>query len=403
MTRSLFQHRKFMLFWLARVAGMASNQMQMVAVGWQLYQLTGNVLDLGLVGLAQFLPTLLLALPAGHWVDRFDRRRVLLVALPVKALAVALLGVCALQDEPSRTLILLLVALIGAERAVEMPANASLLSSLVPTGLLSRAFALSSGGMQAAIVVGPALGGFIYLAGPEAAYFVSAVLYLVGAGLIAAIGGRHLSGMREPFGFASLFAGFHHLRRHPVVLGAITLDLCAVLIGGATALLPVFAADVLRVDSWGLGLLRSGQAVGALLAALLLAWRPPMQRVGRCLFGAVLVFGLATMGFAACTSLPMAMLALAVVGAADVIGTVLRQTLIQMDTPDAIRGRIGGINTLCVSASNQLGEFESGLSASLLGVVPAILLGGVGALAVAGLWMYLFPDLRQRDRMGSYL
>jgi hypothetical protein len=267
--------------------------------------------------------------------------------------------------------------------------------------MLPRALAFASAGTQGSIIVGPALGGFIYVAGPQAVYGVCALLFALGCGLLLRLRHEHAPVPREPITLATVFAGIHFIRQRQVVLGAISLDLFAVLLGGATALLPMFARDVLHVGPWGLGLLRGAPAIGALGMSVLLTHRPFTRRVGRVMFTAVAVYGMATLVFALSESLLLSLVALAVSGAADMVSVVIRQSLVQIDTPDAMRGRVSAVNSIFIGASNQLGEFESGAVAAVLGPVGSVLVGGVGTLLVAGLWMRMFPLLRQRERLTS--
>ncbi|GAB4569487.1 MAG: MFS transporter [Rhizobacter sp.] len=391
--------RAFMRFWWARVAGTTGNQMLMVAVGWQMYELTGSAWDLGLVGLLQFLPALLLTLVAGHVADRYDRTRVLALCMVAQTVVALLLMAASHGHWASRGLLLWLSVALGMAKAFQMPAQQALVPSLVPTAVLPRALAFSSMGMQTAIIGGPALGGFIYVAGASVVYAVCALSFVLAGVLFLRIGHPHVPPPKEPVTLATVLAGFKFIWQRPVVLGAISLDLFAVLLGGAVALLPMFAKDVLLVGPWGLGLLRAAPAVGALcMSAVLTRW-PITRRVGRVMFAAVAIYGVATLCFAVSTVFVLSMLALWVSGAADMVSVVIRQSLVQLETPDAMRGRVSAVNSIFIGASNQLGEFESGATAALLGPVGSVLLGGIGTLAVAALWMKLFPALAQRERL----
>jgi len=400
--RSLFGRRDFMRLWWARIAGVSAGQMLMVAVGWQMYDLTASAWDLGLVGLLQFIPAVALALVAGHVVDRSDRARVVALCLGVQAaVAVALTAAPLLEQFTAlsqRGLLLALSVVLGSVRAFQMPAQQALVAQLVPSALLPRAMAFSSAGLQSAIIAGPALGGFIYVAGAAAVYGCCAVLFVVAALLCLRIG-RAIAPPRLPTNLHTLLAGVRYVRANKVVLGAISLDLFAVLFGGATALLPIFAKDILHVGPWGLGLLRGAPALGALAMSVLLARRPIMRRAGARLFGAIGVYALATLLFAASTSLLLSMAALLVTGAADMVSIVVRQTLVQLETPDAMRGRVSAVSSVFIGASNQLGEFESGATAALLGPVGSVLLGGAGTLLVVALWWRGFPALARRDAL----
>ena len=374
-------------------------QLQGVAVGWQVYGLTHSTLALGFVGLVQFLPMLMLTLLVGHVADRYDRRRIACLCQLVGALATALLAIGSFGGWLSSAVIFAAVALIGAGRAFEIPTMSALLPGLVPAPLFSRAAAYSASAIQTATIIGPALGGLIYAMGPEAPYALAALLSLSASFLSSQIRMERMAPRREPVSLTSLFSGFAFIRRHPIVLGSISLDLFAVLLGGATALLPVFARDILHTGPWGLGLLRSGPAIGALAMSVLLARRPLARRVGRTMFNAVIVFGLATILFALSRSLWLSTLAMVALGAADVISVVIRSSFVQLATPDRMRGRVSAVSAMFIGTSNQLGEFESGVTAALFGTVPAVILGGIGTILVALLWLRLFPDLRAADTL----
>ena len=396
----LRNQRPFVLFWLARVSAMIAHQMLAVAVGWQVYALTGSALDLGLVGLVQFVPAFFLVLVAGYAADHFDRRRVLQACMVVEA--VAALGLClgSALGVMSVHAIFALIFVVGVARAFQMPTMQAILPLLVPLPLLSRAIAANASASQAAIIAGPALGGVIYVGGPAVVYGASAILFLVTGLTIHAIKPIHAtSTTQRGTGLASVLEGIRFIRRRPAVLGAISLDLFAVLLGGATALLPIYARDILHTGPWGLGLLRSSTAVGALGMALWLARHPLGGNVGRRMFAAVAVFGIATIVFGVSESFMLSLAALTILGAADMISVVVRQSLVQLQTPDHMRGRVSAVNSLFFGASNQLGEFESGVTAAWLGVVPSVVVGGLGTLAVVWLWMRLFPALASIDRL----
>jgi len=396
---SLLRQRAFMRLWCARLAGTAANQMLMVAIGWQMYDLTHSAWDLGLVGLLQFLPALLLVLVAGHVVDRFHRARILALCMAAQALIALVLTFGATHGWASRELLLGLSVLIGAVKAFQLPTQQAITPLLVPPELLPRALAFSSAGMQGAVIAGPALGGFLYVAGAAAVYATCAALFGLAGALILRVHYHHAPRGPQAMTLDTLLAGVRFVRQRQVVLGAISLDLFAVLLGGATALLPMFAKDVLQVGPWGLGLLRGAPAVGALLMSLGLSRWPVTRRAGHVLLGAVGVYGLATLAFALSTSLVLSIVALGVSGAADMVSVVIRQSLVQLETPDDMRGRVSAVNSVFIGASNQLGEFESGVTAALLGPVGSVLLGGLGSVLIAGLWMRLFPQLASRDRL----
>ena len=398
---SLLAHRSFVRFWIARLTGGFANQMQAVAVGWQVYALTGSALDLGLVGLAQFLPSVALMLIVGHVADRYDRRRIVGVCQLIEAGAAGTLAVLTLRGTINEHAIFVLVAVIGAARAFTMPAQQTLLPSLVPAALLPRAVAANATAGQTAIVLGPALGGFLYVAGPGLVYGLCAALLILASGLNSTLRIERRSASQEPPTLATVFAGIAYIRRRRELLGAISLDLFAVLLGGATALLPIYARDILHTGPWGLGLLRSAPAVGALSMAVWLAHHPLERSAGRRMFAGVALFGIATIVFGISRSFALSLAALIVLGASDMISIVVRLSLVQLRTPDAMRGRVSAINSMFIGASNQLGEFESGVTAALFGTVPAVVIGGIGTLIVVALWMRWFRELTAVDSLTS--
>ena len=398
---SLRAYPAFMRLWYSRLASSGANQMLMVAVGWQMYELTGSAWDLGLVGLLQFLPALLLVLMAGHVVDRFHRARIAALCMLAQVGLAGVLGASSHWHWASRELLLAISVGLGTVKAFQMPAQQALAPALVPPELLPRALAFASMGSQAAIVAGPALGGFIYVTGSQAVYAVCAMLFALAAALLAGVRYDHTPPPAREMSLATLMAGVHFVRQRPVVLGAISLDLFAVLLGGATALLPIFAKDILHTGPWGLGLLRAAPAAGAFTLSLLLTRWPITRHAGRVLLGAVAVYGVATLVFGLSTSFAVSFAALVVAGAGDMVSVVIRQSLVQLDTPNAMRGRVSAVNSVFIGASNQLGEFESGATAALLGPVGSVLLGGLGTVLVAGLWVKLFPALAQRDALAG--
>ncbi|WP_158152581.1 MFS transporter [Pseudomonas sp.] len=395
----LRHHRPFMAFWFARVCTASGFQMLTVAIGWHLYQLTGSVLDLGLVGLVEFTPRVLFMLHTGHVADRYDRRKVAAICQTGQALVALALVIGSSTDTVSRDMIFVLAFLLGSARAFEMPTTQALLPNIVPAELFPRAVAASASAMQTATIVAPALGGFLYAFGSIWVYGPTVVLYVLALSLMLSLPARQTPLNKGKATLQSLLAGIHFIRSRPDILGAISLDLFAVLLGGATALLPVFARDILLTGPWGLGLLRSAPAVGALLMSFWLSRFPIERKVGRIMFTGVGVFGVATIAFGLSTSFWFSLGTLAVLGAADMISMVIRGAFVQLETPDEMRGRVSAVNGLFIGASNQLGEFESGLTAHWFGTVPAVVLGGVGTLAVTGIWIKLFPTLAQRDHM----
>jgi MFS family permease len=400
-TDSVFRHTPFLLFWFARLAVTASYQMVVVAVGWQLYSLTSDPFDLGLIGLIQFIPAMLLFLVVGQVTDRYDRRLVLLACQIIEAIAAAALLIGVLTGVTSRELILGVAFILGIARAFEVTAMQIMVPGLVPLPLVPRAVAGSATANQAATITGPALGGFLYALGPTVVYSVCLALFAAAALLTLMIQMERTPPAREPITLAALFAGFAFMRRSPVVLGVISLDLFVVLLGGVTALLPVFARDIFAAGPWALGLLRAAPGVGALTMALVLTRSPIERYAGKMMFGAAAGFGLAAIVFALCDNFIVALVALAVLGSCDMVSVVIRMTLVQLGTPDAVRGRVTAINGLFIGASNQLGEFRAGAMASWIGAVPAVLVGGVGTLVVTLLWTRLFPELWHADRMAG--
>ncbi|MBP2231712.1 MFS family permease [Azospirillum agricola] len=398
---SAFRHRAFALFWSARVCSMLALQMQVVAVGWQVYDMTGSPMDLGLVGLFQFLPTLALALVAGHVVDSHDRRGVLLGALSIELAAIAALLSMTLAGALTPPAVFAIVALIGTAKSFEGPANQAILSATVPVEDLPNAVAWHASAVQVALISGPALGGLLYIAGPAAVYGFSTAAMLLSVVLILLMRPRPVTMTRRAMSLTNMLAGAAFIRSRPEILGAISLDLFAVLLGGATALLPIFARDVLHVGPWGLGLLRSAPALGALAAAICITRWGVRRHAGRWMLAAVASFGAATVAFGLSADPVLSFAALAVVGATDQISVFVRQTLVQLSTPDDMRGRVGAVASLFIGASNQLGEFESGALAAALGIVPAVVLGGLGAMGLAAGWAWMFPALRRIDRLSS--
>jgi MFS family permease len=398
---SLMRQPAFMQFWFARGASGFAFQMLSVAVGWQIYSMTHRAFDLGMIGLVQFIPSITLALLAGHVADRFERKRVILICQLVEGLAVALLAVGSFLHWFHEAAILTLIFVIGVAKAFEFPTLQALLPRLVPIALYPRAMAASTSAMQSAMIIGPALGGFLYVAGPGVVYSVSGLLYLTASFLMWRLRTDRPRVPREPPTLRSVFAGITFIRHRPVVLGAISLDLFAVLLGGATALLPIFARDILHTGPWGLGLLRAAPAIGALCMGIWLAHSQLKRRVGQIMFISVAGFGVATIVFALSTSFWLSMLALISLGALDMISMVIRSALVQMETPDEMRGRVSAVNAIFINTSNQLGEFESGVTAAWFGAIPATLIGGIGTLVVVGLWIWWFPALRHRQRLES--
>jgi MFS family permease len=397
---SVIRHRPFTLFICARCASISAFQMQGIAVGWQIYALTNSAWYLGLVGLAQFLPMFLLTLVVGHVADRFDRRKVARICQVTEGLAAGALAIGSAYGWLGKEWILAIAFIAGAARAFEGPAMQAMVPGLVPALLIPQAVAWSAAALQVASILGPAIGGLLYAFGPTTVYVTTSCLFLAASSCIALIRtAPALPRLREPISLQSLLAGISFICRHPVILGATSLDLFAVLLGGATALLPIYARDILITGPWGLGLLRAAPGIGALAMSVYLARHPLRQRVGRIMFTAVGVFGVSTIVFSISRSFILSLGALAILGAADVISVVIRAALVQIQTPDEMRGRVSAVNSMFIGTSNQLGEFESGATAAWFGVVPAVMLGGIGTIIVILLWMRIFPQLLQTESL----
>ena len=374
--KELFSYKSFCIFWCVRFLGISAYQILTVAVAWQLYDITSSALDLGLFGLFQFLPALIFALPAGQAVDRYNRVHIVTLCLIVQAGVGACLYLTTAQDFISRDIIFLMALFLGLTRSFQMPAQQSLTPSLVPRKILQNAVAFSSTGMHTAIIVGPAIGGFLYFLGPDVVYLICTALILSSVILTFFIRYQHKK-VATKMNVNELFAGINFIWRNKTLLGAISLDLFAVLLGGATALLPIYAKDILNVGPEGLGILRAAPAVGALICALFIAQWPMKTKVGKKLFFAVGVFGISMLVFGISTSFIVSVVALVLAGAADSFSVVIRMTLIQLETPDAMRGRVSSVNAIFIGASNELGEFESGATAELFGPVGSIVLGSL--------------------------
>jgi MFS family permease len=391
----------FTLYQVARFFIVAALEMQSVAVGWQVYAITHRALDLGLVGLAQFLPGVFLFLVAGHAADRHDRRRLLNICYFGFILCSGLLLALTVRGLRSVHFIYLVLLLLGVVRCFNWPASRALLPQLVPSEYFSKAVAWNASTFQSATILGPAMGGMLYAAarGPGVVYGTATVASAVA--LLATLGIRSKSQPRaaEEMSLHTVMAGFRYVWREKVVLGSISLDMFAVLLGGAVALLPVYASDILKTGPWGLGLLRSAPGVGAGMMAIFLAKRPIRGRAGLIMLWCVAGFGLFTILFGVSRSLMLSLVALLLVGATDMVSVIIRATLVQFATPDEMRGRVNAVDMLFIGASNELGEFESGLTAHWFGTVPAVVLGGVGTLVVIAIWAWTFPELRKADRL----
>jgi len=397
---SLANEPAFIRYLIARSIGTLAVQMQTVAVGWQVYDITSNPLDLGLIGLSQFLPFILLILPAGHAADHYDRRRILTgcyflnMVSALCLLAFSVLGIHAAGP------IFAVMTLLGVTRAFAMPSAQALVPNLVRPELFAKATAVNSSVFQVCTIAGPTLGGVLYLAGPGAVFGTVATLLGISTLLMTRvrIGGRSATAA-PAVSLRSLLSGLTFVRSKPTVLGAISLDLFAVLFGGATALLPIYARDILHTTSVGLGVLRTAPGIGAAVCAALLSLFPLDRNVGRWLFGGVGVFGVATVVFGLSTNIVLSVIALVLLGAGDMVSVYLRHLLVQLETPDEIRGRVSAVNAVFIGASNELGEFESGITAAWFGTVRAVVLGGIATVLVAATWAWWFPELRRMDRL----
>ncbi len=390
-----FRHGAFLRYWLARFLTTFAAQIVSVAVGWQIYDLTRDPFDLGLVGIVQFIPSLLLVLVTGVVADRFGRRLIMgLSSLLEAACAIALL-VLTMHGFAGPGPIFATLAVFGIARAFFGPASSSLVANLVPPEDFANAIAWNSSAWQTATIIGPVGGGLLYGLSPGAAYGTATVLMVLSALLVMSIPKPAQRSETDKPTLVTLFAGFGYIRRQKVVLGAISLDLFAVLLSGATALLPVYARDILELGPWGLGMLRAAPSVGAIVVALWLAGHPIRDRAGVMMFVAVVLWGAMTTVFGASTIVWLSIAMLALMGAADMVSVYVRETLIQLWTPDELRGRVNAVNQVFVGASNEVGEFRAGMMAAGIGTVPAVVFGGIGAVAIAGLWAWLFPELRK--------
>ena len=398
---SVLHNRSLLLLLAARVSTSIAFQMLTVAVGWQIYSITQMPIYLGLVGLVQFLPMVLLTLVVGYVADRYNRKLIICFSQIAESIGIFLLAYQSHTGSITEEGILLTIFFISTANAFQGPSMQSLLPNVVSKKLFPEVAAIAASTAQFAFIIGPAIGGILYTLGPEAVYIVSGILAMVTSIIILFVSIREESTNSEPVTIKSIFGGIAFIRSKPAILGAISLDLFAVLFGGATALLPVYASNILKTGPLGLGLLRSAPAIGALIMSAFLAKMPLKRNEGYKMFTTVIFFGIFTMIFAVSTSFLVSLASLVLLGAADVVSVVVRLTLVQLETPDNMRGRVNAVNSMFIGTSNQLGEFESGLTASLFGVVPAVLLGGIGSIIVAILWMKLFPELLHATNLGK--
>ena len=397
--RAVLRERAFMIYLLTRFAASVAVQMQTVAVGVQVYTLTHDPFDLGLIGFSQFVPFIAFVLIAGHVADRFDRKSIILLCLVVELLCAAALAVFASIGLHNSFPVLGVMVVFGIARAFMAPASTAIMPNLVPPALFGSAVAINSSAWQVATVAGPAIGGMLYaLTGPTILYGIVAVLLGLSVIFMAALRAPVAEVAPEAASWQSVVEGLRFVWRREVILGAISMDLFAVLFGGATALLPAFAVDVLNVGVAGIGWLRAAPGIGAAVTAAWLTVRPISRHAGRAMFAGVVVFGVATIVFGLSRNFWVSLVALVVLGAADMVSVFVRHVLVQLETPDAMRGRVGAVNSMFIGASNELGEFESGVTAAWWGLKPAVVIGGLATLAVSGLWARWFPALRRMDR-----
>jgi MFS family permease len=401
--RVAFTYPDFSLYQLARFLIVAGLEMQSVAVGWQIYEITKRPLDLGLVGLAQFSPGILLFLVTGHAADTFNRRKLLMTCYAGFGVCSALLLFYALSGLRTVLPMYAVVVLLGVVRSFNNPASRSLLPQIIPEEHLQNAIAWNSSVNQGGTILGPSLGGLIYAVakGPAAVYTTSMLAAAGAVFLMTQIKLHSKARPREPLSLKSVLAGLRYIGEKKIILGSISLDLFAVLLGGAVALLPVFASEILRTGPWGLGLLRASPAIGAGSMALLLAHRPFRSRAGLTMLWCVGGFGAFTILFGISRSLVLSMAALILVGSMDMVSVVVRSTLVQLATPDEMRGRVSAVEMIFIGASNEIGQFESGLTAQWFGAVPAVIMGGVGTLLITALWAWNFPELRRVEKLSS--
>ena len=400
-TPTILQNKSLRLLMGARISTAIAFQMLTVAIGWQIYSITQSAFYLGLVGLVQFLPMFLLTLVVGHVADRYDRKTIICTSQIIEGIGILCLALGSYNGWITKERILIIIFFIGIANAFQGPPMQALLPNIVSKKDFPQAAAMTASAFQFAVIIGPGLGGFLYSVGPGIVYLISGILVLLTSMLISFISLKNVQAKPEPATIKSVFAGISFIKNKPIILGAISLDLFAVLFGGATALLPIYASKILMIGPFGLGMLRSAPAAGALIMSILLARKPLRKKVGKTMFTAVIFFGIATIIFAISKSFLLSLAALFVLGASDVISVVIRSTLVQMETPDNMRGRVGSVNLMFIGTSNQLGEFESGFTAAFLGPVSAVLLGGVGTIIVVLLWMKLFPEILHIDKLDN--
>jgi len=400
-SRAAFRYPAFTIFQTARCLVVLALEMQAVAVGWQVYEITKRPLDLGLVGLAQFLPGIVLFLVAGHVADIFDRRKVLILCDTGFGVCFFLLLLLSFYKTQSVVAIYAVLVVLGVVRSFNGPASRAILPHLVAEEHFQNSVAWASGMFQLSAILGPVLGGLIYaiFRGPLSVYVIATATAAVAVGLLLKLQLKIKRLVKEGETTSSVFEGFRYIWREKLILGAISLDLFAVLLGGAVALLPVYAKEILQTGPWGLGMLRSAPGVGAGVMAIAIAYKPLRKRVGATMLWCVAAFGLFTVAFGISRSMIFSLTALFMVGATDMVSVIVRGTLIQVATPDEMRGHVNAVDMIFISASNELGQFESGITAQWFGTIPAVILGGVGAIVVTGLWAWMFPQLRKVNQL----
>lgn len=390
---SLLRHPQFMMYWAMRVTTAFAFHMMFVAVGWQVYNLTNSALDLGLIGLIMFIPSVPGAVLVGHVADRYDRRVVVAASQVVWGLCAAVLAVASVTGHISVNLVFVAVLVIGVCRAFHSPTLHTLLPGIVPPSLISRGVAAGTGASQISIIGGPVLGGFLYIFGPEVVYGISCIIFVAATVLVLLIKVTYPPREKQPLSLDEVFAGFTYIRANKILFGSISLDLSALLLGGITALLPIYARDILQTGPWGLGILRASPAVGAVLATIYLSHVPLRRHTGHILTGSLVIYGMSVLVFGVATTLWLSVLALMVYGAGDAVNTIIRHSMTQSRTPNDKLGRVMSVSSMFTGSATTLGQFKAGVLAALVGVVPSVLIGGVGAIAVALLWIRLFPEL----------
>lgn len=400
--RDLQEIPNYPRYWSSQFISFMANQVLMMAFGWHVYAITHSALSLGYIGLMLFAPQMMLVLVVGHIADRYDRRTIVMITQTLECLVAGTLAIASFYDIQSEKLIFAAAFCIGSIRAFQGPALQAMLPALIPLNSLPKAIALGSASRQFATIAGPALGGVLFFGGNTFVYGASALLFATAFFAMWRIRYIQAAEPRRPVDWETIFAGVRFIWTRPVILGAISLDLFSVLIGSATALFPIYAEHILHTGSWGLGFLRAGPAVGALILAIYIARFPLKEKVGRTMFAGVAVFGITTIIFGLSEWFWLSFVVLIVMGAADMISVVVRSSLVQLQTPDAMRGRVGAVNSIFIGASNQLGDFESGVVAEFFGTVPAVVAGGIGTLLVVALWIKMFPDLYHWNHLSSH-